>query len=205
MSAAVTKSAVDRLWLRTFRARWVLSLALVLALHASALLLLRRTIPSIGPASPEAIMMDLAPEPTAPTPIPEAPPPELPPVPPPPQPIPPPEPPPPEPEIEPPPIEDVAPPVPKPPVPLPPRRPPAPKPRPRPAEVQPAAPQVGAAPPASQVASPDPLPILLHLALLPRRPPAKPRSAGKDSCSHILPASSGFRLPPSGVANRGLC
>ena len=105
--------------------RWALCLILVVAVHATALLLLRRTIPAIAPAAPEAIMMDLTPpEPVAPPqpeqltpPPPEPPPPEQltpPPEPPPPEPTPP-EPPPPEPAPppEPLPIPDTTPPVPQ--------------------------------------------------------------------------------------------
>jgi periplasmic protein TonB len=219
MSAAGTTLAGARLRLGAFRARWVLGLALVLAVHASALLLLRRTIPSIGPANPETIMMDLAPEPTAPPPIPEAPPPpEPPPVPPPPQPIPPPEPPPPEPEIEPPPIEDVAPPVPKPPVPLPPRRPPAPKPRPRPAEVQSVTPPAEAPPPAPQVAPPGPAAaappgqaaaswegqLLAHIARYKRFPPAAQRRGEQGIVlMHLTISRSGSVLAMSMARGSG--
>ncbi|MBV1797607.1 hypothetical protein [Siccirubricoccus sp. G192] len=48
-------------------ARWTACLALVLGLHAATVLLLMRRIP-IGPAGmpPEAVMLDLAPEPGVP-------------------------------------------------------------------------------------------------------------------------------------------
>jgi periplasmic protein TonB len=156
--------------------RWGLSLILVLATHSTALLLLRRTVPAIGPAAPEAIMLDLAPEPTAPPDpapvapsVPEAPtPPPPPPEPPPPEP-PPPEPPPPEPlpPHEPPPhpvlLPDVVPPSPQAEIALPPVRPPKvpPPPRPRPARPTPPtpraeAPRAEAPPPSPPAASPGP-------------------------------------------------
>ena len=51
-------------------ARWAGCLLLVLALHAAAALFLLERAPEIGVASPpEAVMLDLAPEPVAPEPI----------------------------------------------------------------------------------------------------------------------------------------
>jgi periplasmic protein TonB len=152
----------------------------VVAVHISALLVLRRTIPAIAPAAPEAIMMDLTPEPVA-APQPEQltpPPPEpLPPEPPPPEQPPPPEPAPPDPAPpdpppppEPLPIPDTAPPVPVAEVPLPPPPPPRPHvqrpPPPRPAVVKPAPPQptvvqaqpAPVAPPAPSAAAAPPSP-----------------------------------------------
>lgn len=193
MSMALLKPAPGhRTWLR-----WGLSLGLVLAVHASALMLLRRSVPVMGPAAPEPIMMDLAPEPAAP---PEAPPsvPAPPPTPAPRQPPqpPPPEPPPPQPVMPdpvPPPVPDAAPPVPRAEVPLPPPRPPVrrPPPRPRPVEARPSPPAVQTqAPPPAPVAAPPgsgaSVPpgqmeatwearLLAHLARFKRFPPAAER------------------------------
>ncbi len=52
----------DRTW-----PQWGVSLLLVLAVHGSVLLRLHRTLPAPGQPVPEAILMDLAPEPSAPT------------------------------------------------------------------------------------------------------------------------------------------
>jgi protein TonB len=174
--------------------RWTLCLILVVAVHATALLLLRRTIPAIAPAAPEAIMMDLTPEPVAPPqpeqltpPPPEPPPPEPPPPePPPPEPAPPP---------EPLPIPDIAPPVPHAEVPLPPPPPPRPHvqhPPPRPAVVKPApqppsvvqaqpapvsppVPSASAAPASPQVKASWEGQLVAHLARFKRFPPAAQR------------------------------
>src|ERR1700722_8582520 len=95
MSGASTTADRRRLghaWLR-----WTACLMLVMGLHATMLLTLRRTIRPLGAPVPESIMIDLAPEPAAP-PEPSAPADPRPPQPqPPPQEPPPPEPPPPEP------------------------------------------------------------------------------------------------------------
>ncbi|WP_158931573.1 TonB family protein [Acidisphaera sp. S103] len=199
MSMVLRKPAAShRTWLR-----WGVSLGVVLAVHASALMLLRRSIPAMGPAAPEPIMMDLAPEPAAPpepTPPTSTPPQPPQPQPPPPQP-PPPEPPPPQPAIPdpvPPPVPDAAPPVSQAEIPLPPPPPPVRRlpPRVRPAEMRPAEPrptppviETQAPPPAPVAAPPGPAAsappgqveatwegrLLAHLARFKRFPPAAER------------------------------
>jgi periplasmic protein TonB len=147
--------------------RWTVSLILVVALHAVALLTLRRSVPTFGSAVPEAIMIDLAPAPAAPpeppapvptpaVPTPVAPPDPVSPDPTPPDPVPP-DPVPPDPAPEPPvlqepvalPIPDMAPMIPQaavqlPPRPVTPRQPP----KPRPAAARPQAADPPAAAPA---------------------------------------------------------
>jgi protein TonB len=152
----------------------------MLGLHAGAVLLLVRHLPAEPPGAPppEAILLDLAPEPVAPVAEPEPQPEEAPPPPPEPvmEPIPepepllepvPPEPPPPEPEPEPPPPEpdpvppEVVLPAPPPPPPRPPAlQPPPPRPAPRPVTEAPrAAPPPAAAAPAAMSAAPPPAPV----------------------------------------------
>ena len=178
MTAIAAKATGGGSWYGGAWMRWGICFVLVLCLHAGALLVLRRTVPAMGPALQEAIMMDLAPEPAAPpearpSPPPDLPPtppeppaPDLPPVPPEPVPVPEPDPSPPEPTPlaipDPPPalIQDLSLPVPQAEVPLPPppsrphvQRPP---PRPRPAVARSAAESPPIEAPTSQVAPPGP-------------------------------------------------
>jgi periplasmic protein TonB len=168
MTMAAVKHA-DGVWYGSARLRWVVCFVLVLCLHASALLVLRRAVPALGSAPQEAIMIDLAPEPATPpgpldlqqTPEPPVPLPNLPPMPPEPVPVPDPDPVPPEPapplEPDPPPplIQDLSPPVPQAELPLPPApRPhvPRPPPRPRPTAARPAVESSAIEAPVAQVA-----------------------------------------------------
>jgi protein TonB len=182
--------------------RWGACLVVVVALHATMLLTLRRSVPAFGTSVPEAIMIDLAPAPPPPTPapaLPETPPPE--PAPPepappdtPPDPVPPDptpqlqEPPPPEPMPLP--VPDVAPPVPQAEVTLPPPLPPKTRPPPRPravakpqAVVAPAdtpapaqtTPQVAAPAPSAQAQATWEGALVAHLARFKRFPPAAQR------------------------------
>jgi protein TonB len=199
VAALTDRRRLGRAWLR-----WTACLVLVMALHGTVLLTLRRSIPSFGTPVPEAIMIDLAPEPATPPAPPPAPPDPTPPqtvtpqtVTPPPEPPPqeppPPEPPPPEPEPIPLPIPDTAPPVPQAEVTLPPPPPPKtrPPPRPRPAVAKPpiehpavAAPAPTSAKPAPEAAAPPPSgqvqatwesQLVAHLARFKRFPPAAQR------------------------------
>ncbi|HEX4369369.1 MAG TPA: TonB family protein [Rhodopila sp.] len=217
MSIVLPKPADGhRAWLR-----WGLSLGVVLAVHAGALMLLRRSVPAMGPAAPEAIMMDLAPEPAAPAqpallpPVPAPPPTPAPPQPPsPPEPVPVPQAPPPDPVPLP--IPDVAAPVPQAEIPLPPPRPPVPRPmrrpppRAQPAEVRPAAPVVEtrALPPVSVAAPPGPAAsappgqveatwegrLLAHLARFKRFPPAAERRGEQGVVMMRLTISRGGQV-----------
>jgi protein TonB len=184
--------------------RWTACLALVVVVHATALLLLRRTIPAIVPATPEAIMMDLTPEPAAPpqpeqrTPPEPAQPEQL--IPPQPEQLTPPEPPPPQPAPpdptppEPLPIPDVAPPVSHAEVPLPPPRPHIQRPAPRPAMVKPV-PQ----PPAVIQSQPAPV-----SPPTPSAPPAPPSPQVKASWeSQLVAHLARFKRFPAAAQRRG--
>jgi periplasmic protein TonB len=202
-------------------AQWGVSLLVVLAVHGLVLLRLHRTIPAIGPAVPEAIMMDLAPEPAAP-PVPAepdpVPPPDPPPeLPPPPEPPPPELPPPPEPVA----IPDPTPPVAEAEVPLPPPPPPRPQkpPPPRPTRVQPtphtdaspptaapveAPPGPAAAPPPGQVVQTWQGQLLAHLARFKRFPPEAQRRGEQGTVlMHVLMAKSGQVLSMSMARGSG--
>ncbi len=167
--------------------RWTVCALLVVAAHAGAVALLSRTIPATLPAVPDAIMIDLAPEPDA-TPSPPPAPPPAPETPPPPAPAPPPpEPPPPEtPPVA---VPDPPPPVPEPAVALPPPpppkvpRPPKVIPRPKPAPPPPAAIPADQTPPAAATPPPPAAPpsgeavatwqgqLAAHLSRFQRYPP----------------------------------
>jgi protein TonB len=170
--------------------RWGACLIVVVALHATMLLTLRRSVPAFGTAVPEAIMIDLAPEPPTPAPVAPAdskpPPPDTPPPDPTPQPV---EQPPPDPvPLQ---VPDSAPPVPQAEVTLPPPLPPRTQPpkRPRPAVEKPQtvapptevpapatpSPQAATAAPAAQAQATWEGALVAHLARFKRFPPAAQR------------------------------
>jgi periplasmic protein TonB len=172
-------------------ARWIACLLLVLAAHAAALLTLRRTVPPLGMAAPDAIMIDLSPEPVTPPSQavqsqPDIPPAEPPKVEPPPD-VTPPEV---QPEPEPPPplaFPDAVPPVPQAEVALPPKPVPKPRPpaRPRSQAASPVAPTIQPPTTVAQPAAPSPASgqaqvtwqaqLVAHLARFKRFPPAAQR------------------------------
>ncbi len=172
VSASQDRRRLGQAWLR-----WGACLVLVVALHATILLTLRRSVPSFGTAAPEAIMIDLAPAPPTPVPTPAQPAPT--------------QPAPTQPEVRPPEPAppDTSPPDPVPPDPTPPlEEPPPPEPLPVPAPVP--VPDVLPPVPQAAVTLPPPLP--------PRtRPPPRPRPAVTKSPTVAPPVAAPAPAQPA--------